>query len=139
MSNRSRIACSLGPAKVHHRRSKARISSSLSESPAVAGARLGSAEAASIPASLRRSTPLSFTSGPARRRYGSGVEAAGAMGLGHPADADHLSRGTQRHAPLGGQLRHLGVGPFHELAQPDIDLVLGPEVRLQVLYPLEIG
>jgi hypothetical protein len=73
-----------------------------------------------------------------QRAAGLRVQPAGAVRLGHAADADHLGGGPQRHLPVAGQLADLVVRRRHEPLEPVVDLVLGPEVRLQVLHPLEV-
>src|SRR5688500_13084278 len=120
MPNRSRIAASLAPAYFHHCRSKARISRSRSDSasPEAAGAAPPSggtgwgAGAMGPPRTARRMTQVSFAvaiqaqaagpEGHPRRtvRTSLRVEAAGAVSLRDPADADHLRGGAQRDALL---------------------------------------
>src|SRR4051812_40032461 len=140
MSNSSRIACSLAPAYFHHWRSNARISRSRSDSSTGSAVRPDRAPAALIgsPArlvtravTLRCAVTLSYNSVILARagdeiaatppdRGRSGIEAAGPVCLGDPADADHLRRGAQRDALVGGQRGDLGVGAVHDRPQPVI-------------------
>src|SRR5581483_5767752 len=150
MSNRSRTACSLAPAYFHQWRSKARISRSRSDNSPVACSRPVSAPSAPMTAP-RHSMPLHASPFHAPYRSyngvimprqravlpdtplgeaGSGVQTAGPVRFGDPADPDHLRRGAQRDALLLRERRHLGIRVLEDLTHPVADLVLGPPVRL---------
>src|SRR3954454_9324380 len=149
MSNRSRIACSLAPAYFHHWRSKARISRSRRLRPSASGWAELRASAASIspPRSGRWSTseyPVNHTDvihdipgTPGDPSGRSRIEHAHAACVRDPAHPDHLGRGPHRHLALGRERGDLGVGALDQHLEPLVDLVLAPEVGLQVLYPLE--
>src|SRR4029078_9239264 len=67
-----------------------------------------------------------------------GIEAADPMRLGHPADALHQGRRSQRDLFALGRRPDPVDGARHDLLKTRDDLALPPEVVLEPLHPLEV-
>src|SRR4051794_38440416 len=115
MSKRSLIACSFTPACFHQERSKSSMSVSTGVNSLMSN-------------QIRRGRLRS-----GGFRGGSGEEAAGEMRLGHPAHADPVGRLAESEAAVDRQRVDLVEGALHDQAQAIVDLILAPEVRLDVL------
>src|SRR5215472_8063481 len=69
----------------------------------------------------------------------SGVDSAVARGGRHPLHRLDVRGHAHRQVALQRDRQHLAEGPLHDRLQLLVDLVLGPEERLQVLHPLEVA
>src|SRR6266700_2940977 len=157
MSRLSLMARSLAPAYFHQKRSNSRVWRSLSPKTATA-----SSPTAHLPVTYRRvvrqlTQPAAWLQPSSGWPKGldqkprlptlliqssgsrSGIEPSGPPGVGH---AGHRhDRRRLAHGPALGlrQAVDLQERPLHDLAQADVDLLLRPEERLQILDPLEVG
>src|SRR5438270_9870285 len=131
MSNASRTARSFEPPCFHQLRSNARISRSRSVSCN------GASGCSTVPPWPDRVilpyAAEGFWDG------GSGVKPAGEVGFCDSSDAERQRRQSQSHVLLLRERGRCVERRRHNVAKLAVYLVLAPEVRLDVLYPLEIA